>query len=208
MTVNALAEYNLIVKKQQSKASKARERLRNHPDTIAFRKKVIEACDNIETQVAYSIQRDLKTMTSMPFYGIPLVKPKMTYSRRELVYAYTDFLLFYDDLAFSRKLLGWLNRNQQQTIRKAAPRRGEKFDIWEHVIPSSVIVKEILIMLKQRSLVGLEHLLHIYEIAGQLGVTKEQDARLSVYKASMPKDWDWRDPDVDPFARHHAVGIR
>lgn len=201
------AGYNEIMKKEQSKASKYRKRVRNRPDTSAFRQQIIAACQDIEPQVAYSIQKDLKRMTSMPFYTIALDKVKITYSKLELVHAYAEFLLRYDDLVFARKLLSWLNRHQQQTIRQAAPRRGEKLAVWEHVIPSAVIVKEIIIMLEQGSLDGLERLLHIYESAGQVGLSQAENARLSAYKASMPAGWDWRDPAVDPFARHRAVGI-
>lgn len=193
--------------KKQSAASRYRERVRNHPDTIAFRNQVNEAFKTADPQVEYSVKRDLKTMTSMPFYGITLVRPKMTYSRRELVQAYANFLQDYYDIEFSRKLLGWLNRNQNQTIRKAAPRRGPARDVWEHVIPSSVIVSEIISMLEERSLAGLDRLLDLYEEAGQIGVTKTQDELLSVYRASMPDGWNWRQPDADPFARYRAVGI-
>lgn len=45
-------------------------------------------------------------------------------------------------------------------------------------------------------------------MAGQRGVTKEQDKLLKVYWNRMPDGWNWRVKNVDPLARYKKIGIK
>ena len=62
-------------------------------------------------------------------------------------------------------------------------------------------------MIEKKDISELEQLLRIYELAGQRGITKEQDLLLSDYRSSMPENWNWRDENVNPILRHEIVGI-
>jgi hypothetical protein len=62
-------------------------------------------------------------------------------------------------------------------------------------------------MLKSNDVSELRQLLEIYGKTGQRPLTNEQNKLLDLYRSSMPSGWDWRSPEVDPFARHRIVGI-
>ena len=80
-------------------------------------------------------------------------------------------------------------------------------DIWEHAIPAKVIVDELIKMIENNCFKGIDRLLELYEIAGQRPLTKDDNKLLDTMKSSMPDGWNWRDVDVDCFARYNAVGI-
>jgi hypothetical protein len=131
---------------ERSKSSLQRERKRHHPSTIAFREEIkafieVTAADS---EIAYAIKQDLKKKTDMPFYGLPVERIQRTLKPKALLKAYADLLLRHGNHAFSRQLLQSLNRQQQQTIRNMAPRLGPKGHCWDHVIPTAVVIKEVI----------------------------------------------------------------
>lgn len=195
--------------KLQSKDSVRREKRRNSPETTEFREKIESLLKYAEPDVSYSIKRDLKTKTDMPFYGINIKNEKVKSDKNplEMVKAYVELLVKYSTIDFSAKLLSELNKQQNQTIRKAAPRRGKKIDRWEHVIPCGFIVKNIVDMIKRSDITNLDKLLFLYAKAGQRGVTYEIDILLRKYNSCMPDGWDWTTDNADPFARHTEFGL-
>lgn len=195
------------MKKTDSAASKRREKQRNSPETIEFKNKVNEFLKNAKPEIAYAIKRDLACMTNMPFYKDRPTIVRFKMPSIDLVCEYLEFFNSAEDKEFVISLLKKLSVNQNQTIRKAAPRIGKKGDIWEHAIPTKVIVDELIEMVKSNDLSDMRKLLEIYNQAGQRGLTNEQNLLLSEYRSTMPLGWDWRHKDVDPLARHKFVGI-
>jgi hypothetical protein len=149
----------------------------------------------------------LACMTSMPFYKDRPEKFKLTLNSKELIIEFMKEFIKHNDKEFIIKLIKSLNKNQAQTIRKIAPKIGKKSEIWEHVIPVKYIVDELIVMIENEDISELEKLLEIYELAGQRGITKEQDLLLSEYRSSMPENWNWREENVNPIIRHEIVGI-
>lgn len=130
-------------------------------------------------------------------------------SLKAVLIQYASFLAKINDLEFTSALLRMLNRQQNQVLRRFAPRRGDKKDVWDHVIPTSYVVSEIMCMVEARAINDLEHLLDKYAEAGQRGITKEEDARLNAsgLRNTMPPGWNWRDVDSDLFARYRIAKI-
>lgn len=193
--------------KEQSLASKKREETRKSLKTIEFKKQINYFLEGKNLEVIYAIKRDLACMTNMPFYKDRPERIKITLSHKELLIEFMKIFIEYDDKEFIIKLLKSLNKNQAQTIRKVAPRIGEKSEIWEHVIPAKFIVNELIQMVEMKNISDLDKLLTVYETAGQRGITKKQDLLLSEYKSSMPKKWNWKEEIVNPLIRHEIVGI-
>jgi hypothetical protein len=129
--------------KTQSLASQKRERQRTHPKTLEFKAKVSALLQKAKPEVAYAIKRDLSVMTNMPFYKDRPEKMKLTLTPIQLVNEYVRFFCICEDKEFIAQLLKKLSINQSQTIRKVAPKIGEVKEIWEHVIPTKVIVDEM-----------------------------------------------------------------
>jgi len=194
--------------KEQSLASRKREEIRKSPKTLEFKKQINIFLINKNPEVIYAIKRDLACMTSMPFYKDRPERIKLTLSNKELVVEFMKTFTQHNDKEFIIKLIKSLNKNQAQTIRKVAPKIGGKSEIWEHVIPVKYIIEELIKMIKNEDISELEKLLNIYELAGQRGITKEQDLLLSEYRSSMPANWNWRDDMVNPTIRHEIVGIK
>lgn len=69
------------------------------------------------------------------------------------------------------------------------------------------ITDELIKMIENDDISEIKRLLDIYELAGQRGITKEQDLLLSNYRSSMPQNWDWKENNVNPLFRHEIVGI-
>lgn len=194
----------------QSEKSKKRIEQRNSPATQEFKLKIIELLNSTkdkDDEVVYSIIKDLSVMTNMPFYKERPKKIKITKSPREMIKAYVKLLCDHDDKEFAIKVLKNLNKNQAQTLRKAAPRIGSKKEIWEHAIPAKIIVDELIVMIKSKDMSMIDTLLDVYYRAGQRALTKDEDQLLSKYRCSMPEGWNWKDPNVNPLARYSAVGI-
>ena len=143
----------------------------------------------------------------MPFYKDrpKVIKFKMT--PIDLICEYANLLLTCNDRDFIIELIKKLSINQYQTIRKAAPKIGKKKDIWEHAIPAKIIAEELTTMILNKDLTALKRMLEIYQLAGQRGLTRDQNKLLDLYRSSMPLGWDWRHENVNPLARHTAVGI-
>lgn len=192
---------------QRSNASKKRELKRNSKSTLIFKSEIEELLDGANSEIAYSMKKDLAAMTNMAFYKYRPKKIALQLTNKEIVKGYCHLLKNNNDIDFSKKVLMQLNKNQSQTIRKIAKKRGDKKDIWEHVIPVKIIVDEIIKMLENNNLTDIDKLLNLYEKAGQCAVSKSEDKKLNFYKSSMPADWNWRDPNVDIYARYSAVGI-
>jgi hypothetical protein len=193
--------------KEQSLASKKREEKRKSPKTLEFKKQINSFLENKNPEIIYAIKRDLACMTSMPFYKDRPERIKLTLNNKELIIEFMKAFIKHNDKEFIVKLIRSLNKNQAQTIRKVAPKIGGKSEIWEHVIPAKFIVEELIVMIENEDISELEQLLKIYELAGQRGITKEQDLLLSNYRSSMPENWNWREKNVNPIIRHEIVGI-
>jgi hypothetical protein len=193
--------------KEQSLASKKREEKRKSPKTLEFKKQINSFLEDKNPEIIYAIKRDLACMTSMPFYKDRPEKFKLTLNSKELIIEFMKEFIKHNDKEFIIKLIKSLNKNQAQTIRKIAPKIGKKSEIWEHVIPVKYIVDELIVMIENEDISELEKLLEIYELAGQRGITKEQDLLLSEYRSSMPENWNWREENVNPIIRHEIVGI-
>ncbi len=184
-----------------------REVKRNSEETISFRSKINYILQSVDEEVAYSIKRDLSVMTDMPFYKVEKRKVKISRKKDEMIKAYVILLKEIEDKEFALKLLKNLNRNQNQTIRKAAPKYGKKHEVWEHVIPTNVIIQGIIKVLNCEGEENFDKLLALYIKAGQRAISKEQDNKLKKYIDCMPENWQWKTDDVDIFARYNAVGI-
>jgi len=193
--------------KEQSLASKKREEKRKSPKTLEFKRQINSFLEGKTPEIIYAIKRDLACMTSMPFYKDRPERIKLTLNNKELIVEFMKAFIKHSDKEFIIKLVRSLNKNQAQTIRKVAPKIGKKSEIWEHVIPAKFILEELIVMIEKEDISELEKLLKIYELAGQRGITKEQDLLLSDYQSSMPKNWNWREENVNPIIRHEIVGI-
>ena len=113
-----------------------------------------------------------------------------------------------EDTPFIIQLIKSLSRQQNQTLRKVAPKVGNKKDVWDHVIPVKFIVDEIIKMILDKDVSQIEKLLTHYTNAGQRGLSDEEDKLLKTkYNCSMPQNWCWKNKNVNLFARYHAVGI-
>lgn len=150
----------------------------------------------------------------MPYWNKKFEKPKdKSLSKYEAVSGYIVLLEdFNGPHSFKIKLLGSLIRNQGQTIRKLAERHKHKVsghDKWEHAIPAAYLIKEISQWIQKEKSSHLFKLLQLYELAGQVSVTKEEDESLKKagLHCRMPEGWDWRKKGVDIYARYHKVGI-
>ena len=201
------------------------------PENQAFREQLelhIQQ-QQLPGKIAHAMKQDLKKRPDMLYYKMPA--PRMTaqpdsrwsvalhlmpvprMSRRPdlktVLIEYAQFLIGANDMTFSATLLRMLNRQQNQTLRRLAPRTGTNKDVWDHVIPTGYIVSEILRMLEARSIDGLERLLDLYAHAGQRAITKEQNAKLNAsgLRNSMPHGWDWRNDNADLFARYKIAGV-
>jgi len=183
------------------------------PENQAFRDRLERHIQEqqLADDVAYVMKQDLKKMTDMLYYGIKIQRPRTSprLSLKDVLIQYASFLVRIDDLEFSSALLRMLNRQQNQVLRRFAPRRSERKDVWDHVIPTSYVVSEIMCMVKARAINNLERLLDMYAKAGQRGITKEEDARLNAsgLRNAMPPGWNWRDVDADLFARYRIAKI-
>jgi len=171
----------------RSEASIKRELQRLSPKTAEFKRKIIELLENAEPEVSYAIKRDLAIMTNMPFYKDRPEVIKISRNEIDLILEYAKLFCSCEDKDFIIKLIRRLGINQGQTIRKAAPKIGEKREIWEHAIPTKFIIGEITRMILERDILDLTILLNIYKKDGQRGVTKDQDRLLKQYRHSMPK---------------------
>jgi len=145
-------------------------------------------------------------MTSMPFYKDRPERIKLTLSNKELIFEFMKEFIEHDDKEFIIILIKSLNKNQAQTIRKVTPKIGKKSEIWEHVIPAKFIVDELIKMIENENISELKKPLSIYKLAGQHGITKEQDLLLLEYRSSMPKGWNWKEKNVNPMIRYEIVG--
>jgi hypothetical protein len=194
-----------------TKITKKLEEKRNKPETKMFKEKIVKLFAKAEKDVTDSIKRDLSAMMHMPFYKERHGRVQTTKTQPEIIKSYAFLLLEYGQLDFSIKLLKEISRNQKQTFRECAPKFGSARNtpgcLWEHAIPTKVIVDEIIKMLTNEKLDELDTLLEVYQRGGQRRITPEEDKLLSKFKASMPDEWDWRAPDVDPLARYKKVGI-
>lgn len=193
--------------KNRSKASIKREEIRLSLKTLKFKEEILAFLKDKSPEINYVIKRDLACMTSMPFYKDRPDKIKINITPREILIEFMNAVYKDEKKELIKDLIKALNKNQAQTIRKIAPKIGKKSDVWEHVIPAKVIVNELISMVENEDISELDKLLDIYEEAGQRAITKEQDFLLSEFKSSMPKGWDWRDENINPLARHEAVGI-
>ena len=124
--------------------------------------------------------------------------------------AYIDFLFNVNDIFFSERLLRAISRQQSQVLRRISPRIGLKKDVWDHLIPTSYIVSELLTMLRERNIDDLLKLIDLYVSAGQRGLTKEEDNLLTAHglKNSMPPHWNWRNGSADIFCRYKMLNIK
>jgi hypothetical protein len=198
-----------VGKPVQSKASKKRVLQRLSPATAQYREKIDDFLKNANPATTYRLRQDLKVMTNMPYYKSDIghsVKSQLNKSK--VVIEYARLLLAYNDIKFAGRLLRDLNKNQNQTLRKLAPRKGSPKEVWEHAIPSGYVVNEIIKLIKANDLHDMNTLLALYEKAGQRALTKKQDEKLKPYKNKMPDGWDWRTPNADPMARYSAVGLK
>lgn len=193
----------------RSKASLRREAERKSSRIQEFKRKIIDLLKFASPQVSYSIRKDLATMTNMPFYKDRPKVINVSLSPVEMFIAYTKIFFKSDDEQFITQLIRSLSRNQSQTLRKIAPRVGTRKEIWDHVIPVKVIVDEIITMVAKRSITDLEMLLRLYERAGQIGITKKQNDLLKSLdlNSSMPENWNWRNDNVNLYARYEEAGI-
>jgi hypothetical protein len=188
-----------------------REQKRTSLETLEFKAKLCSLLENAPPIVSYRIKQDLAIQTDMPFYRDrpKKIKGKRISYRDYLKQILNFFILQSDDeFTFIVGLLRRLSVNQNQIIRKLAPRKSIiKKEIWEHAIPVKIIVDELIEMIRKKDISELDKLLDVYELAGQRSLTKEQDFKLKEFKTSMPKGWNWRAIDVNPLERHHIVGI-
>lgn len=141
----------------RSKASIRREQIRMSSKTVEFKIKINDLLKTADAEVAYVIKRDLAVMTSMPFYKDRPEVIKISKTSIELVYEIACFLCKCEDKDFVIKLVKRLGANQSQTIRKAAPRIGEKKDIWEHAIPTKYILDEMIVMILDNDIADLKN---------------------------------------------------
>jgi hypothetical protein len=197
----------------KSKKSIIRANRRNSPANLSLKNELNEYLINRDTPplIAHAFKMDLKKMTDMPFYGQKILRPAK-YKRlnpKEILIAYIDFLFDVNDIFLSERLLRAISRQQSQVLRRISPRIGLKKDVWDHLIPTSYIVSELLTMLRERNIDDLSKLIDLYVSAGQRGLTKEEDNLLTSHglKNSMPPHWNWRNSSADIFCRYKILNI-
>ena len=191
----------------KSTAGIRREKKRLSPDTASFRERIEMLLACADPDIACRMRNDLKAMTYMPYYKIKTGKASKRLTKIDVVKGYATLLIKAKDMEFAKKLLSHLHRNQNQTIRRLAPKIGAANEVWEHAIPSGYFAGEILKMIESGSLVEIDTLVGVYMKAGQRGLSKRQEALLINLKDRMPDGWDWRKPNVDYLARYAAVGL-
>ena len=199
----------------RSKQSLAREKKRNSPEMQDFRKEIELFLEKTkaDADTIYRLKTDLAKKTDMPFYkedhGSRCGRAKM--SAPEIVYIYCELLISYGDMDFSERLLDWLSRQQEQSMRKLSQKLNESENqtdgIWEHSIPVNYTKKMLLDLIKKKDLKTIkEYLKFVYEKAPQICLTKEQDDKVNKkYRDTMPEGWDWK--TGDPFIRYKKAGI-
>lgn len=165
----------------RSSASIKREVVRNSLETLHFKEEIEKFLEDKPDYIIYSIKRDLACMTSMPYYKDRPKRVKIPCDKIVLLHEWIKLFLDYEDLNFIIKLLKNLNKNQSQLLRKIAPRKGSKKDIWEHAIPTSFIVNEIILMLQRKDITDVSRLISIYILAGQHSLTKDENSLLKDY---------------------------
>lgn len=200
-------------KRHKSEKSLKREGRRNSPTNLSLKNQLNIYLERVKPNplIAYSFKMDLKKMTDMPFYGEKILRPN-EYKRlkpKEILFGYIDFLMLVDDVEFTERLLKAVSRQQTQVLRRVSPRIGVKKFIWDHAMPTSFVVAELLVMLRKKNIENLSKLIDLYVKAGQRPITKEENEKLNVngLKNSMPPYWDWKSNSVDIFSRYNMVGI-
>jgi hypothetical protein len=200
-------------KKHKSEKALKREERRNSGANLSLKNQLINYLDKVtpDSLIAYSLKIDLKKMTDMPFYGEKILRPD-GYKRiaaQEILTGYINFLLIVNDIIFSETLLKAVSRQQTQVLRRVSPRIGIKKNIWDHAIPTSFVVSELLVMLRNKNIDNLRTLIDLYVKAGQRPITKEEDELLNSngLKNRMPPNWNWKNSEVDVFARYKISGI-
>ena len=196
-------------------------RKHNTPETKRFKEQVedfIKRC-SIDPENQYHLKRDLNVKIDLPYYGAPKGKqPPKPYNYMKIVVDFCRYLIQYNDKEFTEKLLGSLSVQQNQSLRKIAKKRKDvkklssKDGVWEHVIPVKVVKNKLLeIINSKKSLKSkikeVEHSLKIYNMAGQIHVTKTDNKKLekSNYIDKMPSNWDWSEEKI--FSRYVEAGI-
>jgi len=200
-------ENNMKNSETRSIASLKREEKRSSLEVVEFKKQVECFLSDKPEYISYSIKRDLACMTNMPFYKDRPKRVKIGLSNVELLEEWIKIFSEHNDFDFITRLLKQLNRNQAQLLRKVSPRKGIKKDIWEHAIPTSFFVNEIVLMIKDKDLRDLKKLILLYVEAGQHSLSTEENELLKQYNSSMPSHWNWRDFSANPLERYSTVGI-
>ena len=197
---------------ERSKSSLRRESQRNSLEMQIFEKEIEyffeKAC--VPDALRYKIKVNLSTTTNMPYYG----KNKgMRYQMtdREVIKQCCYYLIDFGDIDFSKKLLQWLTRQQNQSFRKMSKKLGEKREknaIWDHAVPVKVSRTILLKYIGEENLERINSFLNYISEIPQISLPKDYDNRLkgAGLKESMPKNWQWEKPNSQ-FARYEAVGI-
>ncbi len=161
--------------------------------------------DNI---IRYYMKTDLATMTDMPFYDCNDedrdTKPENKKNVVDIVSEYCE-LLGSKKKDFQKKLLYWLSKQQNQSMRKLSKQLNN--GIWEHPIPLKY-TREFLLKRIDKGEFDIikEYLKFINENAPQIFLTNEHNKIVNKkFKDKMPDDWDWKTDN--PFARYIEAGI-
>lgn len=210
----------MVVKKMTKYTDKLREE-RESPQMQEFKKRVETFLKkgSVDLETQYHLKSNLAAKINLPYYGESKGKrPKNPYNHFEIVLAFCKYLIRYDNLDFTKELLDKLTIQQNQSLRKIAKRRKDinrlpsKNAIWEHIIPVNVVKNRVLEIIgcnatDNEKLKLIENTLTIYEMAGQIHITREDDKKLknSKYNESMPSDWDWTEGKI--FSRYVESGI-
>ncbi len=207
----------------KSRAAINRERIRNSPEMMKFRKQIIDFLNdvNADEETQYILSSDLGKMTNMPFYKQPklgrkpnhIIKPNVIV--KNYISLFTKHYSKNKDLEFIEKLFSWLTRNQSQYLRKLSKRTpyqkerarhyGNANGIWEHPVPAKV-TKDFLIhcIINNEMDPAFEYIDRIYECAHQVFLTKDENDLVCLrYNDKMPDGWDWQSGDI--FARYRGL---
>ena len=103
----------------RSQYSINREKKRNSPETEEFRNEIKSFFEKtgVDPAIRYKIMVDLSVMTDMPFYRTDKGK-RYKVEPEKVIKDCCSYLIGLNNIDFAKKLLYWMTRQQNQSLRK------------------------------------------------------------------------------------------
>lgn len=209
-----------------TEGTKKMEQKRLSPEVQNFKVEVIEFLKKTDAseEVKYKLSSDLSVIIDMPFYHERKLGRKNRMKTPECAKEYVRLLIQYNDISFAEKLLSWITRQQNQTLRKLyrltkrqkyrkkkyVEETGKK-GVYEHPIPVNYTKKLLLKYINEGNYEGnykeaCSYIDYLYTNVPQIHLTESQDEQVNaIYRDDMPEGWNWKKDN--PFERYIRAGI-